>query len=184
MTITTSPFPPSFDGNPWTYGLALFSLTLVSSMSLAQILDHIFEERRHRAINRLVHNLAPQPVPRQQQPMTTHIAFRRIVFCFLLMAFAGAGPDSLILFCWGEASDRTMEWLYLLDRLGDGFVMVPFAVAQFLLIRTRQAIPQQLAKAAMIPLSPFRWAMLRENAKIIAVVLFLAIGVTIGKASV
>lgn len=175
-----SPFPPSFDGNPWTYGFALFSLTLVSAMSLAQLLAYVFEERRLREAERAGNMVFRPP----NSPLTTLSAFRRIIISFLLMALLGAGPDVLILLAWGEAGNSTIESLYLLDRTCDGLVMVPFLSALWLLARTRQALPQQLAKAALIPLGPFRPAMLRDNAKILGVVLLIAIGVTFGKASV
>lgn len=179
-----SPFPPSFDGNPWTYGFALFSLTLVSAMSLAQLLTYLFEGRRVRVIRRLINSeFAPPPAP-PSPPLTVLSAFQRIVISFLLMAFLAVTPDVFILLTWGEAGAPTLELLYLLDRLCDGLVMFPFLTALWLLARTRQALPQQLAKAIEIPLGPFRWATLRDKAKVIAVVLLIAIGVTVGKASV
>jgi hypothetical protein len=45
-------------------------------------------------------------------------------------------------------------------------------------------MPQQLAKAALIPLGPFHWGMLRQRLRIVVLVLFIAAGVTLGKASV
>jgi hypothetical protein len=183
MTPPVSPFPPSFDGNPWTYAFALFSLTLVSALSLAQLLEYAFEEQRKREIDRLVHNqVAAAPIP--SEPINTLTAFRRIVISFLLMAFLGATPDVLILLAWGETSIGWMERLYLLDRVCDGLVMFPFMTAMWLLARTRQAMPQQLAKAALIPLGPFHWGMLRQRLRIVVLVLFIAAGVTLGKASV
>lgn len=176
-----SPFPPSFDGNPWTYGFALFSLTLVSALSLAQLLAYAFEARREREIDRLVRNAAPKPLP---VPMSALAAHRMIISSFLLMAFCGAAPDVLLLLSWGEAGQGAMEVLYLIDRLGDGFVMFPFLSALWLLARTGQALPQQLAKAVDIPLGPFRWEMLRDNLRIVGLVFLIAAGVTLGKASV
>jgi len=181
MAAPLSAFPPSFDGNPWTYGFALFSLTLVSAMSLAQVLAYVFEERRQREIDRQIHNAAPAA---PMLPMSTLMAFRRIVFSFLLMAFLGAAPDAVILLLWTGRADATMEWLYFVDRICDGLVMMPFCSALWLLARTRQALPQALAMVVNIPLGPFRWRMLAENVKIVGAVLVIAIGVTLGKASV
>lgn len=182
LAAATSPFPPSFDGNPWTYGFALFSLTLVSALSLGQLLAYAFEARRAREVSRLLHNAAPRPMP-VPVPISTLAAHRLIVSSFLLMAFFGAAPDVLILLAWGEAGNATLEALYLVDRLGDGFVMFPFLSALWMLARTSQALPQQLAKAVEIPLGPFRWQMLRENLRVVGLVLFIAAGVTLGKAS-
>lgn len=181
MTQTITAFPPSFDGNPWTYGFALFSLTLVSALSLAQLLAFAFEGQREREVHRLVGNPLPRP---SAYPMSALVAFRLIVCSFLLMAFSGAAPDVLILLAWGEATDRTIEVLYFIDRMGDGFVMFPFMTAIWLLARTKQPLEQQLAKAVSIPLGPFQFVNLMQNMKITAVVFVIAAGVTLGKASV
>lgn len=179
--VAPSHFPPSFDGNPWTYGQALFSLTLVSALSLAQLLALYFEPKREREISRLIGNPVPQP---RGYPMSALVAFRLILASFLLMAFLGAAPDVLILLAWGEASASTIEALYLVDRLGDGFVMFPFLTATWLIARTKQHHEQHLANAVHIPLGLFRWSTLLQNMKITAGVLVIAAGVTLGKASV
>jgi hypothetical protein len=179
--VAASPFPPSFDGNPWTYALALFSLTLVSALSLTQILAFYFEPKREREISRLIGNPLPRP---RAFPMSALVAFRLIVVSFLVMAFCGACPDVFILLAWGEASHDTLVVLYTIDRIGDGFVMFPFLVAMWLLTRTRQPLEQQLAKAADIPLGPFNWSTMAQNMKISCIVLLIAAGVTLGKASV
>jgi hypothetical protein len=178
---STSPFPPSFDGNPWTYGFALFSLTLVSALSLTQLLAFWSERRRLWTIYRLIRSEVPPapPVP----PLSVLGAHQRIIASLLLMAFLGTTPDVFILMTWGEAGAPTLEILYLLDRVCDGLVMFPFLNAMFLMLRTRQALQQQLAKAVDIPLGPFRWVHLRQNAKVFVIVLLIAIGVTIGKAN-
>lgn len=176
-----SPFPPSFDGNPWTYGFALFSLTLVSALSLTQLLAFWSERRRVWTIYRLLQSEVPPPRP--VPPLSVLGAHQRIIASLLLMAFLGATPDVFILMTWGEGGAPTLELLYLLDRVCDGLCVFPFLNATFLMIRTRQAMQQQLAKAADIPLGPFRWAQLRQNAKVFVIVLLIAIGVTLGKAS-
>lgn len=176
-----SPFPPSFAGNPWTYGSALFSLTLVSALSLTQLLAFWSERRQLWIIYRLIENELPPPRP--VPPLSVLGAHQRIIASLLFMAFLGTTPDVFILLTWGEAGAPTLEILYLLDRVCDGLIMFPFLNATFLMIRTRQALQQQLAKAADIPLGAFQWAMLRQNAKVFVIVLLIAIGVTIGKAS-
>jgi hypothetical protein len=178
---STSPFPPSFDGNPWTYGFALFGLTLISALSLTQLLAYWGEGRQLRMIYRLIQNEVPPapPVP----PLSILGAYQRIIANFLLMAFLGATPDVFILLTWGEAGAPMIEILYLIDRLGDGLCMVPFLNALWLMVRTREALPQQLAKVVDIPLGPFRWTRLGQNLQIFIIVLLIAIGVTLGKAS-
>lgn len=176
-----SPFPPSFDGNPWTYGLALFSLTLISVLSLTQLLAYWGESRQLRIIYRLIQNEVPpaRPVP----PLSVLGANQRIVASLLTVIFLGATPDVFILMTWGEGGAPMIEILYLLDRLADGLCAIPFLNALWLMVRTRQALPQQLAKAVDIPLAPFRWTHLQQNLKIFVIVLLIAIGVTLGKAS-
>jgi hypothetical protein len=63
--VELSRFPPSFDGNPWSYGYALFGLTLVSAASATVLVSYLLEARERRAINRLLENqVVPAAGPR------------------------------------------------------------------------------------------------------------------------
>lgn len=178
MSPVQSPFPPSFDGNPWTYGLALFSLTLVSSLALAQLLHIWFAARRGRQIDVAVGNLAVPP----PAPWSVFNVNQAVHSALLLTICLGAAPDVMVLFAWGEGSERTMEVLFLLDRLCDAATIVPFAAASALATWQAQASDHLLRQARASLLPAPSWRTFRDRAKISGAVLVIAVGVTIGKA--
>lgn len=173
-----SRFPPSFDGNPWTYGFALFSLTLVSAISLAILIGYALEYRARREINVAIDNPVTQPA----FPMTSPFSLYRWIICgFLLTIVMGALPDVLVLLAWGEASADTMEALFMFDRLADGLLILPYLCSAFLAVWAGQAVDHKLALDSIpMGLRP-SWAMMRDRIKMAGLVLFIAIGVTLAK---
>lgn len=179
MVIPHHEFPPSFDGNPWSYGFALFSLALICSLALAMLLQFAFDERARRAAQRIAENRVTEPVP-FASPLGIH---RLIISGFLLTIIVGALPDVLVLFFWGEAAETTMARLFLLDRLGDGLAVFPFVSAVVLSAWGMQVLPQQLVRETRVMLAQPRWETVKGQVKIAATVLVIAIGVTLAKAS-
>jgi hypothetical protein len=175
-----STYPPSFAGNPWSYGFALFSLTLICAFAIAMLLHFVFEARAKRAVLKFF-GQHPQPPLPWASPLTIH---RTIVMCFLATILLGAFPDVLVLFAWGEASNRTMDVLFLLDRIGDGSTFVPFTAAVALSAWGAQVVPQQLIRDTPVVVSAFKWRTVKDQAKVVVMVLIIAVGVTIAKAKV
>lgn len=171
-------FPPSFDNSPYTYGLALFSLSLISMLSLAQLLGMWFEARRQRELANLVPGFFSFPLPHWSL-LNVH---RLILGCLYLTVLFGASPDVLVLLLWGEASERTMELLFLLDRLFDTATIVPFLYSAALSAWAAQAIPQKLISEVNVQLAPPQWEMIKGPARIAALVSLISAGVTVGKA--
>lgn len=171
-------FPPSFDNSPLSYGFAVFSLTLVSALSLAQLLSYWFEGRARREAQKIAMNLVTEPLA-SFSALQVH---RMIVSGFLLTILFGALPDVLVLLFWGEAADRTMEALFLIDRVLDGALLFPFLWSIAMLAYAYQAIPQTLVRNAGVGLARPTWQMVRDKLKIIGAVLVLAVGVTLAKA--
>ena len=171
-------FPPSFDGNPWSYGFALFSLTLICALSFAMLLQFVFEWNAKREAQKIAANEITRPVP-FATPLTVH---RLIMTGFLLTILCGALPDVLVLFAWGEASAETMNRLFMIDRIGDGITIVPFATAAVLSAWGLQVLPQQLVRETRVLLQRPRWDTVKAQVKIAATVLVIAIGVTLAKA--
>jgi len=171
-------FPPSFDGNPWSYGYALFGLTLVSAASATVLTSYLLEARERRAINRVLDN----PVVAETSPRWSLARILRVVIgCLLLTIFMGAFPDVLILLAWGEASDRTMEVLFLIDRLLDGTLMYPALLAMALIVSAGQAVEHVLAIDPLQVNFRLSWSDVRPRLKLVAVVSLIAIGVTVAK---
>ena len=179
---TMTPFPPGFVDNPYSYGMALFSDILVSALCLAQLLAYLFEARRKREAGRQADAVPIEPPP---LPLFASLnVFRMIVSCFLTTLLARALPDALWLLAWGEASIPTMTFLTRLDWYGDIFALAPFVFALGLITWSWQAIPQRLVEVASIPLASPKWEQAKPPLKIALLVLLIAVGVTIGKASV
>lgn len=178
QAVSTSRFPPTFDGNPWTYGFALFSLTLVTALSLAQLLQYWFEVRARRAAEQIAANHPRAPLPL----FSVVNVWRMIVSGFLLTIVFGALPDVLILLLWGDTTSSHMELLFTADRLGDGLTLLPFAASTALLAWAGQAVPQVLMRQANAPLKRPTWFMVREKLRIVGLVLAIAVLVTLAKA--
>lgn len=174
-------FPPSFEGNPWAYGFALFSLTLISAISFSMIVGYALEARRQREIDRLTRNLLAQPTRAMLSPITL---YRLIVSGLLMTILFGALPDVVVMLAWGEAEDPTM-WLFLqIDRVFDGLTLAPFTIAIYVAVRAAQAVDHRLAVDNLqISLRP-SWSTLRDKLKILGLVLLIAIGVTLYKAHI
>jgi hypothetical protein len=173
-------FPPSFDGNPWTYGAALFSLTLVCSLALAMLSRYLFEIRAARAAAG-INYLDPPPSIPFASPFGI---YRTAKACLLLTILIGALPDVLVMFAWGEASQSTMETLFLVDRIGDALTVVPFVTAALLSEWGRQVIPHQLAQIGFARVAKPRWRTVKNAIKIASITLVIATGVTLAKAKI
>lgn len=173
-----SPYPPSFDGNPWSYGFALFSLTLICALSLAMLLHFIFESRARAAAWRMSAVPTPRPVP-FASPLAIH---RMIITGFLLTILLGAFPDVLLLYAWGEADTSTIDALFLADRICDGMTSFPLLWSAALTAWGAQVVPQQLISSADIQIRAPQWRTIAGQLKIVGMVLIIAAGVTIAKA--
>ncbi len=173
-------YPPSFDGNPLSYGFALFSLTLICAFSIATLLHFLFESRLDQLLKRQMPGYCPSPRLQWSSPLSIH---RMIVTGFLFTILFGAFPDVLVLFAWGEGTRRTMDILFLLDRIGDALTFVPFTAAIFLTAWGSQVVPQQLVRDTPVGLRRPTWRTVRDQFKIVGMVLIIAAGVTLAKAS-
>ena len=176
-----SPFPPDFAGNPWSYGFALFGTALMASLSLAQILSYALEGSRLRHINAVIHN----PLPRPRLTGATTLSVHRWILTGLLLAiFLRTSTDAIVLLTWGEIGAPAMTAIFLANYIANGVATIPFVGAMLLWCWAFQSIPQQLAKAADVPMPHISWRLMRDKMKIAGVVLVIAVGVTLGKAGV
>lgn len=174
-------FPPNFEGNPLSYAYALFGLTFVSAICLANLLAFVGDANRYANARRKLASIPPANTP----PWASLLGvWRGILIGFYLALFVTVTPDVLILSFWGEASDRTMTALFLIDRIGDGTALFPLVGATLLQAWAAQSMPQRLAEASKTPLPDMKLRMFTKHIKIAGLVLLISIGVTIGKASV
>lgn len=178
---TPSPFPPSFEGNPWSYAFGLFGDVVAASIALTILLSFVLEGRRFREISKRLghptnHHLGP--------PWTPLWLYRAGQQMFLAFVVLRTLPDAIWMLAWGEVSEQTIEAMLRVDLVADGLSILPLFIASMAWARGRQVIPQKLVEGAKVTVSGYPpWDVLLKNAKIIAVVIFISLLVTIGKAS-
>lgn len=178
MDMLSPRFPPSFDDSPFAYAFALFSLTIVTALSLSIVIGYALEGRREREISRRIGNWASAP---RKNGVTLLGLHRVIVGGFLLTIIMGALPDVLVLLAWGEASDETMWTLFLVDRAFDGLLLLPFLFSVFITIKAGMPVDHLLGREPVkVSLRP-TWGMVREKLKIVGAVLCISVGVTLFK---
>jgi hypothetical protein len=175
-----SPFPPSFEGDPVAFLFGLFGDVVASGMALAMLCGMVFETRRGKQVSNLVGNrLSPPPMPKWSL-LYIHRTFVIGVLLFILMRTL---PDAAWMLLWGEVSESTIRMLLRADLLLDGLALFPFFMALICWAWTRQTIPQRLYTEVDIQMPRLRFQVVAQNAKILIIVLIIAIGVTVGKAN-
>lgn len=176
-----SPFPPSFEGNPLAYGFGLFGDVVAAALALTLLLTYLFEARRHPQILAMVDAPENFPVKRAWSPLFLYRATITSLLSFVVMR---ALPDAIWMLAWGEVSESTIRFLLAADLVFDGLALGPMFMAVLCWCWGRQVIPQMLVtelRAGITGGPP--WDVLWKNGRIVLVVLVIAIGVTIGKAS-
>ena len=176
-----SPFPPSFDGNPWAYGFGLFGDVVASALALTLLATIVLESRRKRQADRLLGNYVDNPREPLWSPLFIYRASTVSMLTFIVMRCL---PDALWMLAWGEVSEPTIRAMLALDLWADGVALVPFFISIICWAWGRQVIPHRLMngdglKGARRP----SWSTIWKNGRIVLVVLLIAVGVTIGKAS-
>lgn len=165
----------------WTYGLALFSLTIISAISLAVLSGYLFEYHISKEAKQRLYNPVDQAAPHIYSSFTL---YRFQIGCLLLMALLGTLPDVLVLLAWGEASNDTMWVFFQLDRIGDGLAGMPFIAFALTHAIAKERIAHRLSlDAERVPLS-ISWLKAKEKVKIVGWSLVIACGVTLYKAGI
>lgn len=137
MTLTaTSPFyavqsafPPSFDGQPLTYMLAVFGLLLIELLALEWLWRLTWSFRGNGRTWR--------------HPLTIQ---RGVTVLLLLPVVFGGVPDLLLLMLWAEIDGPMRETLAMIDRLLDGVLWLPFSLAWLLAQFGQGVIEYQLVR--------------------------------------
>jgi hypothetical protein len=172
-----SPFPPSFEGNPWAYAFGLFGDVVAPALAMAVLLAYVFEARRNRQISEMLRNEL-NPLESRTSALTIH---RVGMMGFLTFVVMRTLPDALWMLAWGEVTETTIRALLALDLWSDGFAVWPLLLAIFCWAWGRQVIPQRLIDVPVSGHIP--WDLLWKNGRIVFAVFVIAIGVTLGKAS-
>ncbi|MEJ7831353.1 MAG: hypothetical protein WKF79_00425 [Nocardioides sp.] len=180
---TPSPFPPSFGDNLWAYGVGLFGDVVAAALSLSLLLTFAFEHRRHKAVKRILHLPALRVVTghRHWSPL---FIYRAMIMSMLSAIVLRTLPDAVLMLAWGEVSESTIRLLLTADLIADGLALIPLGVMLLCWATGRQVLPQLLIRdlrAGVTGAPP--WDTIWKNGRIILVVLVIAIGVTVGKAS-
>lgn len=180
-----SPFPPSFEGDPLAYLFGLFGDVVAAGLALAILFGMLFEGRRAK---RALLEVSPRSAQFLVQPtlarFTALEVWRAFVIGVLLFIVMRALPDALWMLLWGEVSERTIRFLLRVDLLLDGFALLPFFFAIICWAWGRQVIPQKLIDTSQVQMPRLTGAAIWQNTRIVVLVLLIAVGVTLGKASV
>lgn len=176
-----SPFPPNYVDEPLSYGLALFSDLIVTCLCLAVLFRYALEARRHRHVRRLLKT----PVQSSEMPSRSlAVLHRRLICGLMIMMVARSGPDAVLLLVYGEVGKATLDTLAIVDWWGDTFATIPCIISLGLLTWTKQAVDQQLANVSQDNLKVPGWPDIKQALAIGLLALLIAVGLTLGKASV
>jgi hypothetical protein len=177
-----SPFPPIFADNPWAYGFGLFGTVVASALALTLLLSYLFEARRGAAVVRLTGSWATNYKPNVMwSPL---FLYRGAIIGLLTFVVMRALPDAIWMLLWGEVSDGTIRFILAASLVMHGLATIPLIFAVLCSGMGRQVIPQLLvveARAGVTGGPP--WQHIKRKGRIVLIVLVIAIGVTIGKAS-
>jgi hypothetical protein len=177
-----SPFPPIFADNPWAYGFGLFGTVVAAALALTLLLSYLFETRRAHAVQTLTGSWAiNHPANIAWSPL---FLYRGAIIGLLTFVVMRALPDAIWMLAWGEVSDSTIRTILACSLVSHGLATIPLIFAVLCSGMGRQVIPQMLvveARAGVTGGPP--WQHFYRKGRIVLVVLVIAIGVTIGKAS-
>lgn len=176
-----SPFPPSFEGNPWAYGFGLFGDVVAAALAVAMLTAIVIEPRRNYQVSRMIHNqLAKTRGTPNWSPLRVYRMANISMLSFVVMR---ALPDALWMLAWGEVSEPTIRFMLAVDLWMDGVAVFPFFFSVMCWAWGRQIIPQRLLiglDTGIYGRPP--WNLIWRNGRIVIAVLVIAILVTIGKA--
>lgn len=177
---TGSKFPPAFQGDIWTYGMALASMSALSFVSFAILVGYVLEARINEKIGKQICNWLKAPEKKQR---TLGFYDRLVTSGFLVTILLGTFPDVLVMVTWREVSSETMLDLYHWDRVCDSLVIIPYLFSVFLGLGIRQAKRHKLNYRADYKPHPniIHWSDALEKAKIIVLALVLAAGIAFYK---
>lgn len=176
-----SPFPPSFEGSSLAYGFGLFGDVVAAALSLAMLFSYAFEAKRNKEAARIAgYSSGFQPTP-IWSPL---YIYRTANISMLLFVVLRCLPDAIWMLAWGEVGETAIKRLLLLDLWMDAAALGPFFMSCLCWTWGRQIIPHQLlqglgAQASTRP----DWSLVWRSGRIVVIVLVIAIGVTVGKAS-
>lgn len=176
-----SPFPPSFEGNPYSYALGLFGDVVAAALALALLAAIVLEPRRNKEIAKRLRS--PVMLPVLAPRWSPLFLYRGFVIQMLVFVIMRSLPDALWMILWGEVREATIRVLLKIDLWCDGLALVPLGGAIIFWAWGRQVIPQRLtAELSARVLGRPSWGLVWQNARIAVVVLMIAAGVSFGKA--
>jgi hypothetical protein len=176
-----SPFPPSFEGNPWAYCFGLFGDVIAASLALTMLIAVALENRRGREVSGLLNNPVELPGIPRWSPLFLYRTGWSSMLLFVVMRTL---PDAIWMLAWGEVGEQAIRVLLSIDLWADGLALAPLSLSVVCWAWGRQVIPQQLLnEEGSRPVRRPPWSTIWKNGRIVLVVLVIAIGVTIGKAS-
>lgn len=157
-------FPPSFEGSPLVFALALFCTMVASLVSITQIYFLCNEIKRLPA--------------KFTDPL--NIYRYQLILAYITIVFA-CGPDAVYLWTYGEISAKATTFILVVDRVFDSIFLVPFALFTWLQLRCGAVLRYQLLmRAAPITIQPDK-SVIRLNVIVAVMIFIMSVAVTISK---
>lgn len=104
LSTTISPYPPSFDGNPWLYGSALASLItigIINAINLRWMVVDLYADRY------------------RSHPLSVLFLFRTMIGLLSLVGVVRCFPEVVYLTCYGEVTGYWMGVILTVKRVAD-----------------------------------------------------------------
>lgn len=156
--------PPSFEGSPLVFALALFCTMIASLVSLTQVYFLCNEIKKLPA--------------KFTDPI--NIYRYQLILAYLTILLA-CGPDAVYLWTYNELSPDTTSKLLLVDRFFDALFLIPFSLFTWLQLRCGAVLRYHLlVRASLITIQPDK-SVIRLNLIVTLLILIMSIAVTISK---
>lgn len=162
--LSSSIFPPSFDGNPWIFTAALFSTLAAALISIVQIYALMFEIKK---------------IPdKWSNPINTYRFQMILAYVTILTA---VGPDAVYLWTYQEVTAKTTNIILNVDRIMDSAMLIPFAMFTYLYLRCGSVLKFQLLRRAIpVDIKPSKSAVKTYIACAVTILL-MSVGVALSK---
>jgi len=168
----STPFPPSFLGHTWAYGMALFAQLTIFSFALTTI----FFQLSVLDFKRDSIHLAD--LKTWKSPVNV---YRVSIALYMIAVVCGVSGNLLVYMSWNEVQASTLNVYFTIDKVLKAVAIIPFLSASYLMVRHDEVITFHLiTRNPAVPLWPSHET-IRDQSKTIFWIFIMAIGLTYSK---
>lgn len=169
MSTTLSPYPPSFDGNPWIYGSALASLItigIINAINLRWMIADLYADRY------------------RSHPLSVLFLFRLMIGLLSFVGVARCAPEVVYLTCYGEVTGARMGIILNIKRVADT-VSLPGVILWTGILNvtySRMVLALTTTEQRAVQIDPLQqWHKLGKPIAILGTILFCATMIAVAK---